>query len=63
MRQSFLQYVDKVICAHYEDDFVVDHECRHGVVSGAAADLFKEVDVKTYREIVTKMFACNTRVG
>ena len=49
-RQSFLQYVDKVICAHYDSDFVVDHECQHGVVSGTAADMFKEVDVHTYRE-------------
>ena len=49
-RQSFLQYVDKVICAHYDSDFVVDHECQHGVVSGTAAEMFKEVDVNTYRE-------------
>ena len=49
-RQSFLQYGDKVICAHYKDDFVVDHECRYGVVAGTAAGLFKEVDVNTYRE-------------
>lgn len=53
-RQSCLQYVDKVICAHYEDDFVVDHECRHGVVADTAAGLFKEVDVKTYREACHK---------
>ena len=26
--------MDKVICAHYEVDFVVDHECCRGVVSG-----------------------------
>ena len=39
-----------MICAHYEGDFVVDHECRHGVVSGTAADMFKEVDANTYRE-------------
>ena len=42
--------MDKVICAHYEGDFVVDHECRHGVTSGTAAKMFREVDVKTYRE-------------
>ena len=39
-RQLFLQYVDKVICAHYEGNFVVDHECQHGVMSGTAADFF-----------------------
>ena len=45
-----MQYVDKVICAPYEGDFVVDHECRHRVVSGTAAGMFKEVEVKSYRE-------------
>ena len=49
-RASFLQYVDKVICAHYDNRFVVNHECRKGTVSGPAADLFQEVDVNTYRE-------------
>ena len=49
-RQSFLKYVDKVICAHYDSEFVVDHECQHGIVSGTASDMFEEVDVNTYRE-------------
>ena len=42
--------MDKVICAHYEGNFVVDHECQHGVMSGTAAEIFKEVDAKTYCE-------------
>ena len=42
--------MDKVICAHYEGNFVVDHECQHGVMSGTAADFFEEVDAKTYHE-------------
>ena len=45
-----MQYVDKVICAPYKGDFVVDNECRHGVVSGTAAGMFKEVEAKSYRE-------------
>ena len=46
--------MDKVICAHYEGNFVVDHECQHGVMSGTAAESFKEVDAKSYREACHK---------
>ena len=40
-RTSFLQYVDKVICAHYDNAFVVDHECCRGTVPGPAARFFR----------------------
>lgn len=31
-RSSFLQFVDRFICAHYGNVFVVNHECRKGTV-------------------------------
>ena len=51
-----------MIWAHYEGDFVIDHECRDDVVSGTAADMFKEVDVKSYHEARQK-YACLQHKG
>ena len=38
-RESFLKYVDKTICASYNNEFVVKHECTDGIVELPIADI------------------------
>ena len=42
-REAFLKYVDQTICASYNSEFVVYHECTDGIIEGPIAEICKPV--------------------